>query len=161
MFKYFISLILTFVLFSGAAQAQEKSIESRKSFGTYQYFQKNGARLNNNQLTNLVKNNPEAAALMDKAKTNNTIGTIFGFIGGGLIGWQFGSAIGGGEPNWAAAGVGAGLIGISIPFNAGYNKNSQRAVELYNAGLNASSNNQQPELKLGFSGSGLGLKLKF
>ena len=161
MFKYLLSLLVIFALTSEVAQAQENKIESKKVMGTYQYSQMNGVRLSNSQLAKKMQNNPEAADLMAKARTNNTIGSIFSFIGGGLIGWQIGAAVGGGEPNWAVAGVGAGIIAVAIPFNTAFNKNSQRAVELYNAGLNAGSYNQQPELKLGFTGSGLGLQLNF
>lgn len=42
-------------------------------------------------------------------------GNVFAFIGGGLIGWPIGTLIGGGEPEWILAGIGAGCIAIGIP----------------------------------------------
>lgn len=42
-------------------------------------------------------------------------GNILAGIGGALIGWPLGTAIGGGDPEWALAGIGAGFLAIGIP----------------------------------------------
>ena len=43
-------------------------------------------------------------------------GQLLGGIGGFLVGWTLGTALGGGDPDWTVAGVGAGFIALSIPF---------------------------------------------
>ena len=161
MIKALFAAFLLFFTFSFAANAQVNQIESRKTLGTYQYFQKNGVKLNNKQVQLKMAPGSEAYRLMQSARSNNTIAGIFSFIGGGLIGWQFGTALGGGEPNWSMAGVGAGFVAVGIPFNTAFNKKSQQAVQLYNAGLTNGSSYRQPEIKLGFAGTGLGLQLRF
>lgn len=42
-------------------------------------------------------------------------GNILAAIGGGLIGWPLGTAIGGGDPEWILAGIGAGVLAVAIP----------------------------------------------
>ncbi len=40
---------------------------------------------------------------------------VLAIPGGALIGWPLGTAIGGGDPEWYLAGIGAGLVAIAIP----------------------------------------------
>lgn len=39
---------------------------------------------------------------------------VLGFAGGALIGWPLGTALGGGDPEWYLAGIGAVLVGGAI-----------------------------------------------
>ena len=59
------------------------------------------------------------------------------------------------------AGIGAGLIVVSIPITQSLNKKEKKAVEKYNGGLQTSSFWDKNELKLSLTGNGIGLTLNF
>ena len=137
-----------------------QKIEMKKVFGGYQFTQQ-GANLTLNQMQELMKNNQEAFDLVKSAKSNQTWVMILGTAGGALIGFPIGTAIGGGEPEWALAGVGAALIVATIPIIKGFNKKTSKAVELYNAGFTSVGYQFQPEINLNFKGTSLGITMNF
>jgi hypothetical protein len=109
------------------------SIELVKApFGGLKFYQ-HDKNLTMRDLTNIMRPDPEAFSYLKKAKTNNTLAFISGFIGGALIGYELGSAVGGREINWGVMGAGAGFIVIGIPFDIGGKRNTRKAVSLYNA----------------------------
>ncbi|MET0394133.1 MAG: hypothetical protein ABW019_13365 [Chitinophagaceae bacterium] len=117
----------------GQSAGYKDSIEVVKAgLGGLRFYQ-HDKQLKMSQLTSTVRSNPQAFAAIQKAKTNNTLAFITGFIGGALIGYEIGNAVAGKKVNGAVIGVGAGFIGISIPFGIGGVKNTKRAVYLYNA----------------------------
>ncbi|MFC5284602.1 hypothetical protein [Pedobacter alpinus] len=135
------------------------TIEVKKGFGTV--FKQNGKPLTPKQLLNITEANPEAYQQMQIAKRNYAPATIFGSIGGFLVGYPLGSAIGGGKPNWTLAGIGAGLIGLSIPFSSAYTKHTKNAVETYNNGLQKTGFKPKVNFNIGIAGNGVGLKMVF
>ena len=106
--------VLMFGFFISNAQIPSDSVFVAKNFWGYKFYQKD-QRLNFNQLPYIMEGSSEAHTLITKARTNNTISSIIGGAGGFLIGWQLASAIIGGDPNWTLAGIGGGLIIVSIP----------------------------------------------
>ncbi len=133
--KFTIAILILFMtVLSSFGQNKSDSIEIKKTFGTV-YIQK-GKLLTPRNLLNITQSNPEAYQLMKIANANNDVGFIFGFVGGLLVGWQLGTAIGGGSTDATTLGVGAGLILVSIPFSTGYTKHAKHAVRIYNSGLN-------------------------
>lgn len=44
------------------------------------------------------------------------VATIFAGVGGGLIGYDAGTWIAGGETDWTLAAIGAGCVAVAIPF---------------------------------------------
>jgi len=78
-----------------------------------------------------------------------------------MVGWPVGTAIGGGDPNWAMAGIGAGLIVVTIPISQKFNKQAKQAVDIYNLGLQETSFWDKRELRFSMNGNGLGLTLRF
>lgn len=159
--KKLITALCLFLFATGLnAQDQTDSIRSKKSLGTYIYFQ-NDKALRNKQLLEVMNNNQEAYELMKSAKNNSTWAGIFGALGGGLIGWPLGWAIAGGDdPPWYLAGIGAGLIIVGIPFNSKYNRLSKQAVDIYNNSIEARGKTP-PELELGMTQNGVGVVLRF
>jgi hypothetical protein len=149
-------LLLSFIYLQG--QYQTDSIVIKKTFGTI--FQKNGNNLTPGQLLDITFPNTEAYAEMKLAKSNYDVGYVFGFAGGFLIGWPIGTAIGGGDPNWTLAAVGAGLAVISIPFTISYTKHAKNAVHIYNKGLKYSYF-AKPDLKIELIYNGIGIQIKF
>ena len=150
-----VALIACFNLYS---QNQTDSIQVVKKLGTV--FQQNGKTLNIAQIESITSVNPQAAKEMKIAKSNYTFSTIFGGIGGGLIGYPIGTAIGGGEPNWTLAGIGAGIALLSIPFSLSSAKHTKNAVQIYNKGLQHSSLPNM-EVRFGSIQNGVGVRITF
>lgn len=140
------------------AQSSSAPIEVKKSLGVV--FQQNGRNLTPRQLLSLTGKSDEAYREMKIARSNYSAASVFGFAGGFMVGWPIGAAIGGGDPSWAMAGIGAGLIAIAIPFNSAYSKHAQKAVVIYNEGLKQ-SNKDQIDFELGLTCSGIGLRITF
>jgi len=152
--------LLTIVCSISYGQTSTDSITIKKIFGGYQFFQ-GEKRLNLNQLVKMMEPNEKAYQQIKSAQTDNTLANIFGIAGGFMVGWPLGSALGGGEPNWTMAGVGAGLIVISIPITKSFNKKAKQAVQTYNAKWQSTSFCDENELKLSFNRNGVGLMLNF
>ncbi|MDZ7604274.1 MAG: hypothetical protein U5K79_01520 [Cyclobacteriaceae bacterium] len=140
------------------AQSPSDSIYYSRNFWGTKFFQDN-YRINFNQLPGLVGSDMEAANLMRQARANKTGAAVISGIGGFLLGWQIGTWIVGGEPNWVVAGVGEGLILVSIPFSSKANKLAIQAVDIHNQKLSAYRN--RPEFSLGFAQGGMGLRIHF
>ena len=126
-----LKLSFLLLLIATTLVAQQSQIEIQKAFGGIKLMQ-NGQVLRPKMVLDIMKTNPEAVAEFKKAKSNFDADQVLGFVGGALIGWPLGTALGGGEPNWGLAAGGAGLVLVSIPLNAGYKKHATKAVELYN-----------------------------
>ncbi len=121
-------------------------------------------RLNMQQLVKTLKPNEEAYKQIKSARSNQTIGMIFGATGGFMIGYPLGTALGGGEPKWIMAGIGAGLVAISIPFSSKANKKAKQAVKTYNKSLKRkeiSSTWDKSELNFSITPNGIGLIFHF
>ena len=156
----FIITILTLGLSNVFAQSENDSITMKKVFGGYQFYQ-GDKLLKVNQLVNVMKPNEQAYKQIKSAQSTYTMAMIFSYAGGFMIGYPLGTALGGGEPNWAMAGIGAGLIVVAIPISQSFNKKAKQAVETYNGGIQTSSFWDKSELKLSMTGNGIGLTLNF
>lgn len=153
-------LILTF-LFAVMTLCVGQQIEMKKVFGGYKFTQ-NGKKLTMGNLVKTMETNQQAFELVKKAQSNNTLASIIGFAGGGLIGWPIGTAVGGGDANWTLAGIGAGLIAVGIPISSSANKKVKQAVELYNSSLNSTAYYKfKPEVEIIANGNGVGLTMSF
>lgn len=150
--------IFLITVFSSYGQSKSDSIEIKKFIGTV--FQQSGKNLTPRQLLAITKVNEEAYKEMKIAKSNYGVGSVVGFVGGFLVGWPLGTAIGGGKPNWTLAGIGAGLIVVSIPFSIAYTKHAKNAVIIYNNGLQQTGFNNI-DLKIGLTCNGIGIKAIF
>ncbi len=141
-------------------QVSTDSISMKKVFGGYQFYQ-DDKRLSIGQLVEMMKPNDQAYQQIKSARSNNTLATIIGGVGGFMVGWPLGTAFGGGKPNWALAGIGAGLIVVSIPLAQGFNKKAKQAVNAFNGGLQTSSIWDRSKLEFSMTGNGIGLTLSF
>lgn len=154
LFLLTVSLTFTF------GQTVQDSITIKKVFGGYMFY-KGERRLTMNQLVGTMKTNEVAYKQIKSAQSNNLLATIIGGAGGFMVGYTVGTALGGGDPNWAVAGVGAGLIVVSIPISQNFNKKAKQAVDTYNAGLQPIAFRYKKELKFSVTGHGVGLTLRF
>lgn len=135
------------------------SIYLKKVSGKFQYIH-NEKPLNNNQLYGLLSLNKLATVELQKANSSRAAAMIFGFAGGFMIGWPLGTLIAGGEPKWYLAGIGGGLILLSIPFSLEAKSNIRDAVDIYNEGIKNTSMVKM-QLLLGFTQNGIGVRLIF
>jgi hypothetical protein len=142
------------------AQVDSDSISMKKVFGGYQFYQ-GEQRLNMRQLVNTMKPDPLAYDQIRSAKSSYNLAMVFSYAGGFMIGWPLGTAIAGGDPEWVLAGIGAGLIAITIPISRSFNKKAQKAVDTFNEGLAAMSFWKRSELSVSTTGNGVGLVLRF
>ena len=156
----FFYLVIVFGGFLSVAQAQSTSdsVYVYKGFLGYKYVQHDN-RLNFNQLPDIIEENQEAFKLIKKARTHHTFFSIISGTGGFLIGWQLGTALVGGDPNWTMAAIGGGLIVVSIPLYTTSLRKSLDAIDLYNSGLMSTSFRLQLNFEL--TSNGIGFCLRF
>ena len=143
--------------------AQVNSVNKRQEVINERYYRGNQwlDRHILKDMQEIMKENTEAFALIQSAKTNQTWAMVLGTAGGALVGFPIGTAIGGGDPEWALAGAGAALIVASIPIVKGFNRKTKKAVELYNDAISSTSYKFRPSFNLEFRGTNLGISMNF
>ena len=151
--------ILFFTIVTSSVVSAQK-IVIRKVFGGL-VFEQQGKTLLLKDMESIMKENKKAVALIQSAKTNQTWSLVLGTTGGALVGFPIGTVIGGGEPEWAIAGVGAALIIATIPIVKGFNRKTKKAVDLYNNGVSSTSYQFQPSFNLKISGTNVGISMNF
>lgn len=145
------------VNFKGQAQDENKLHLKSNFFGNK--FYKGDTIISVNQVLYEMAPNESVYNLMKSAKTDFVFAQILGATGGILLGWEVGTAIGGGDLNWVVAGVGAAAIAISIPVSINFRKKANSAIIKHN-NLIAGANNK-PTYHVGFNGRGLRLQYRF
>ena len=156
--KKLVAILFFTIVTSSVVSAQK--IVIRKVFGGL-VFEQQGKTLLLKDMESIMKENKKAVALIQSAKTNQTWSLVLGTTGGALVGFPIGTAIGGGEPEWAIAGVGAALIIATIPIVKGFNRKTKKAVDLYNNGVSSTSYQFQPSFNLKISGTNVGISMNF
>ncbi len=162
-----IVFILTWVAINCAVvygQTPQDSISVFEVNRNYQYF-KGDKQLTIDELAFAVRSNDEAYQMVRSAQSNQSFAMVLGYVGGFMIGWPIGTAIGGGEPNWLVAGFGVVVTTLGFTAASGAEKKVKQAVDLYNEGLGTISLNDPrrspTELRFSLSEYGVGLTLKF
>lgn len=92
-------------------------------------------------------------------------GNVLGFMGGACIGWPLGTAIGGGDPQWAIAGIGAGLIAIGLPLSIIATHRAKHMASVngthHDDAVQYAVNSRYTELHVVANRQGIGLALDF
>ena len=148
--KYLFLFILIFLSIGSFAQNHTLRAEKGRF---YIDDQKSTLR----DFVNVMESNPEAYELALKAKSGYGAGSAISFIGGFLIGWPLGTALGGGDPNWGLAAAGAGVLVVAIPIMSSANKKLTQAMDIYNNG----SSQQMGKLDLKIMSTKVGLVYSF
>jgi len=160
--RLFSSVILLLILMiAQTSMAQETSDSISVINPARGRFEYKNATIDLKELLHLTQKNPEAYNQINKAIKQRNGGIITGAIGGGLIGFTLGSAVGSGEPMWWLAGVGAGFFGIASVLSSESNKKVYRGVAIYNAGLNDPKTPGKSPVILGMTSTGLGISWRF
>ncbi len=160
--KQIIVLFLLLIFSVGVAWSQTPgdTISYNKVFGGYK-FEYNGKLLTPKSMLTLMENDSVAYNLMWQAKSSYNLAMVIGAVGGALIGYPIGTAMGGGEPVWAMAGVGAGLVMLSIPISMAYNRKALGAVRIFNGNKSGLSAIRDTGLYFGLNHRGIGFRLQF
>jgi len=114
---------------------------------------------------NMLSENGEAYNLAIEGEKLQKTSTIISAVGAALIGYTVGSALGGAEdPKWYIAGIGGGIVLISIPIYSTGNKKIHEAIEVYNEEELSASLNHKPfidKISIAAGSDGVGLRLTF
>jgi hypothetical protein len=156
--KYLIALLMAFASLATFAQNSTDPITIEKKWRTV--FLQNGQTVSPRQLVDITSVNPDAYRVMKLAKSNHDASMMFGSLGVFFIAMPIGASVFSYDPNWAMAGIGAGLVAVAIPFSVKYTKQAKSAVSLYNGGLKATSQGSVV-FNMAFSSNGLGLRMTF
>ena len=127
---YLLGLFLLLLLHDGFGQTGKMTLRKVPLGGVE--FVKGGQVLTLRGAMQQMEEVPEAYKLMKKAKNQADFATILGFAGGFMAGWPVGTAIGGGDPDWALAAAGAGLFFLSLPIQLKFKKTATKAIGIYN-----------------------------
>lgn len=147
-----------FVICCTSLSAQQKKLTMYKTFGGAVYELNDSIAISVKQVKLILKDVPEAYQEFKTARSKNSIAGGLGFAGGVLVALPLVTALAGGEPEWIYAGIGTGLILLSIPLLTSYRGHAFNAIDLYNKKHAASARWQTT---LYFNGSQAGLALRF
>ena len=162
--KFLIIICLTFgVMLSNTTNSFAQNQNDSIIIENNRVYKQNDKVLSAKQLLDITEINPKAFEEMKIAKSNSDFAMILSIAGGGLIGWPLGTALGGGDPQWYLAGIGAALIVITIPLASGFKKHAKNAVDIYNAGLNSPPKVDQTKtsFNIGMTSNGIGVVMHF
>src|SRR5688572_798084 len=152
--KNLLTLICLFIL--TMASAQEIKMEKGK-------FYKNGAQISSYETKQLMITNPEAYKYFKKAKTKEGFG---GFLLGLGIGLTVGDVVKGlvSDTDYPSGFtyVGATCIVAAIPVLSGRKKKLEKAIEIYNKGLQPTTTDTTNfDLNILANANGYGLQITF
>jgi hypothetical protein len=157
--KKFYFLIIAFLIsFISVAQNISDTIQVQQRMG--KVYLRNDKVLISRDLHSILNSNENSAPEVKQAKANLAPLYLFACAGGFMIGWPLGTAIGGGDPQWGLAAIGAGLVVLAIPFQIGYNKHIALAVKIYNSELKKIGISKK-SLEIGLARNGIGLEIRF
>ncbi len=156
--KIYFLIIAFLISFISVAQNLSDTIEVQQRLG--KVYLQHDKLLPSRDLHSILNSNENAAPEVKQAKANLAPLYMFSFAGGFMIGWTLGTAIGGGDPQWGLAAIGAGLVVLAIPFQIGYNKHIALAVKIYNSDLKKIGISKK-SLEIGLARNGLGLEIRF
>ena len=162
--KYLAPVFIVFFLFAASSEGQAQNADTLYLYSNFwgNKFYKGDTIFSINAVLEELAIKEQPYNLMLNAKKDNTFAQIFGAAGGLLIGWPLGTALGGGEPKWFLAGIGAGLVAISIPLSINFKKKANEALNMHNSLIaKPTALKYNPTYKLGLSGNGLHLKMQF
>lgn len=158
--KYLFLILFLGTFINSNAQNKNK-LRLQSSFFGNKFF-KGDTIISVNQVLYEMRSNESVYNLMKNAKKDFVFAQILGAAGGFLVVWPLATAVAGGEPNWVMAGVGAGILAISIPISINFRNKARSAISEHN-NLIVGSNKwgYNPIYKLGFMGNNLKLQIRF
>jgi hypothetical protein len=151
-------LLIAGLLNQSYAQIANEIDVQKKGLGFAYYL--NGREISKNELLYILKDDPEAERFIKKSNRNIFPGKVLRYAGAASLGLAVGTYVTGGSPSWAAAGIGAALVFVSLPFTGAVLKREQQAVYVYNGGVRYASK-PKVDMTLGYEQHGATLKISF
>jgi hypothetical protein len=150
MLKKMSLIILAAVLTANFVQAQS---ELTYRGGVVQ----DGVKLTPVKVREVMSVNNEALRAYNSGQAFGTVGIVFAGVGGGLVGWDLGTRLGGGEGNGTLLAVGAVGVGVGLGFALIGDAKVKKSITLYNSKLN--SNSLSYQINFGFTQTGIGFSM--
>jgi hypothetical protein len=147
--------IVFLVLISFNLSAQESLLRYDKS--NHKVYQ-GKTKMSMDDLFSTMRTHPQSFELIESARDSKFYASIFYTLGSVPLGYSLGYLLFTNEVRWPFVAVGAGLIGIAIPFHISYLKRTQRAVNAFNS--RSDSGMYQLQFSVGFNQNGIGLCLE-
>ena len=148
-----ISLII-FVAVLSASFAQAQSELTYKGG-----VMRDGVKLTHAEVKKVMTGNGEALKTYNSGQALGIVGIIFSGIGGGLVGYDLGTRLGGGEGDGTLLVVGAVSIGVGVGFALFGDAKVKKSVALYNSKL--SNNSISYQINFGVTQTGIGFSMLF
>lgn len=123
-------------------------------------FVKDGEILSERELFQTVRTVPAARSKLRTAETERDIANVFGFVGGALVGYPFGTMIAGGEPNWVLSVAGSAFLMVGIPMALSYPDKLKGVIKTYNRRVGELSY-RAAEIRMGLVRNGIGVEVRF
>ena len=115
-----------------------------------------------NQLGTFLEKNNSSAELYKSAKGTSGFLNVLGYVGGFCLGYGLAPALYGREPDLAIAGIGAGILVISLPIVSSAENKLKKAVDIYNSAIPLTMNSPfQYEMKLALRPNAIGVVINF
>lgn len=135
-----LTVIITATAIIMTATASGQEIILKNNFFTGWHYSLDGVKfhkvgISGKTLRYAMEGNEAAQAEMDGYKSRKTTSTVFGYIGGFLLGWPLGGSIAGREwdDTYTAMAVGGGALAIvSFVFDGSASNHLKKAVRIYN-----------------------------
>lgn len=151
-------LVMTGLLNYCYAQSPNEVVIQKKGLGFAYYL--DGREISKNELFYVLEGDPAAERIIKKSHRNKFPGKVLRYAGAASLGMAVGTYVTGGPPNWAAAGIGAALVVISLPFTGAVLKREQQAIYAYNGAVRYASK-PKVDMTLGYEQHGATLKISF
>ena len=151
-------LVITGLLNQTFAQINNEIVVQKKGLGFAYYL--DGREISKNELLYVLKDDPEAERMIKKSNRNIFPGKVLRYAGAASLGLAVGTYVSGGSPSWAAAGIGAALVVVSLPFTGAVLKREHQAIYAYNGAVRYASK-PKVDMTLGYEQHGATLKINF
>jgi hypothetical protein len=127
--------LVAFALVATACAGNRQLVPMDASYrvDTRDGYAQGGRALDPESMREVLESEPEANGYVSRSKVLATTSIVLGAVGGALLGWPLGQALGGEErPLWSLAAVGGGAIAISIPLALWSDQSWSLAVDAHN-----------------------------
>lgn len=145
-------LIFAFILFfllpvcSFCQQEIPSRIEVKNVFGGCNFYM-SGEKLNNKELLRILSHNDLAYIQIKQAMNHYKWGSVFGYSGGFLLGWELGTLAANNKFSWEIASIGGTLAIISVPLTLSAFKKSKKAIDIFNNSIDKKATGDQAGLR--------------
>ncbi|MFK7758241.1 MAG: hypothetical protein AB8B53_15025 [Flavobacteriales bacterium] len=141
-------------------QSRTDSITTVKTFGNYRYYQ-GEIKVEMEELRFIMRSNKQAMIELDRAQSLKRTSTVLAILGGTTLGTAFSPLISGRKPYFGLGAFGIIALMVCVPIELKHFAHIDNAMDIHNRGVSSTTFWDKTELKLGFTGNGFGVVLRF